>query len=252
MRLALISDIHGNAVALDAVLADAAARGVDAYACLGDTILSGPQPREALARVRALGCPVVRGNCDDLAVRLWGEPTPPPNATPSHFAPWVAEIDFWSAHQLTAEEAAYLAALPLTATIPLADGAALTIFHAAPDSNVRVLPPEIGDAALAEALGPADGAVLAGGHTHKPMVRSLPGRTFINPGSVGLPLARDPVTGGLHNPSDYAEYALLIWEDGALTVDPRRVAVDASAVEAAARSSGMPHADRWRTDWTKA
>lgn len=57
MRVAVFSDIHGNAVALDAVLADIAARGADALLCLGDAVQGGPQPVEVVARLRALGCP---------------------------------------------------------------------------------------------------------------------------------------------------------------------------------------------------
>jgi predicted phosphodiesterase len=64
-RVALISDIHGNAVALEAVLADIARRRVDEIVCLGDVAAGGPQPREALERLRTLGCAVVRGNADE-------------------------------------------------------------------------------------------------------------------------------------------------------------------------------------------
>ena len=66
MRLAVISDIHGNCFALDAVLADLRAdlEPVDATVCLGDAIQGGPQPAETVARLRELGCPVVMGNAD--------------------------------------------------------------------------------------------------------------------------------------------------------------------------------------------
>ena len=63
-RLALIADLHGNAVALDAVLDDLACRRIIELVCLGDVAAGGPQPREALARLRELGCPVVFGNAD--------------------------------------------------------------------------------------------------------------------------------------------------------------------------------------------
>jgi predicted phosphodiesterase len=62
--LALISDIHGNAVALDAVLADLTRRGADEVICLGDVAAGGPQPREVIARLRELDCQAIRGNAD--------------------------------------------------------------------------------------------------------------------------------------------------------------------------------------------
>src|SRR5438270_12277922 len=65
MRIAVISDMHGNCVALDAVLADLASRQVDRVVCLGDAVQGGPQPAEAIARLRELACPAVMGNADD-------------------------------------------------------------------------------------------------------------------------------------------------------------------------------------------
>ena len=64
MRVALISDIHGNHVALDAVLADIDGAGVDQVICLGDVATLGPQPKEVVQKVRDLGCPCILGNHD--------------------------------------------------------------------------------------------------------------------------------------------------------------------------------------------
>jgi 3',5'-cyclic AMP phosphodiesterase CpdA len=65
MRVALIADIHGNALALDTVLAELSRDHVDQIVCLGDVVEGGPQPREILDRIRALGCPIVMGNTDE-------------------------------------------------------------------------------------------------------------------------------------------------------------------------------------------
>ncbi len=72
-RIAIFSDIHGDCVALDAVLADIASAGVNQTVCLGDAIQGGPQPAETVERLRALGCPVVMGNADHWL--LTGEDT---------------------------------------------------------------------------------------------------------------------------------------------------------------------------------
>ncbi len=63
-KIAIFSDIHGNLPALEAVLAAVAGEGVERLVCLGDLATLGPQPHEVIARVRALGCPVVMGNTD--------------------------------------------------------------------------------------------------------------------------------------------------------------------------------------------
>lgn len=64
-RVALVSDIHGNAVGLDAVLSDVRRRRIAEIVCLGDIAAGGPEPREAIDRLRGLGYPVVRGNADE-------------------------------------------------------------------------------------------------------------------------------------------------------------------------------------------
>ena len=65
MRLAIISDIHGNLVALQTVLADIETARVDQIVCLGDVAANGAQPRDVIEKMRALGCPMVRGNTDE-------------------------------------------------------------------------------------------------------------------------------------------------------------------------------------------
>jgi predicted phosphodiesterase len=65
MKTLVFSDIHGNALALDAMLEDVRGESFDGMVCLGDAIQSGPQPAETVSRLRELGCPVVMGNADD-------------------------------------------------------------------------------------------------------------------------------------------------------------------------------------------
>jgi predicted phosphodiesterase len=253
MRVALISDIHGNLVALDAVLADIARQGVDVTVCLGDIALSGPRPGACIESVRLLEAPVVMGNCDQLVVDLRAEGvTPERERGYAKFHSWVLEIDLWSAQALSADDAAWLAALPMTARVELGPGATLLCAHGSPASYNQRLTLDMPEDALRAALDGIERepglAALASGHTHFAMVRALDGLTIVNPGSVGLPIIKD-ATGASRNPADYAEYAILTWKDGALSVEPHRVEVDEAAVRADAAASGMPHADRWRGDW---
>jgi predicted phosphodiesterase len=64
MRVAVISDMHGNNIAFETVLADIKQKGTDQIVCLGDAIQGGPQPAEVVQNLRALNCPVVMGNAD--------------------------------------------------------------------------------------------------------------------------------------------------------------------------------------------
>jgi predicted phosphodiesterase len=210
------------------------------------------------SRASELGCATVMGNCDELALRLRQRDRAPDLMRGNvRFGAWVAEIDVWSAEALSADDAAYLAALPMTITIALASAgrdATLLCAHGSPQSFNHRLLPETPDAQVAALVGPVEATALASGHTHIPMRRRLGALTIVNPGSVGLPLATD-AAGAISNPAGYAEYALLTWESGAaagaLEWEPRRVALDEVAVRAAALASGMPHADRWRGDWSR-
>src|SRR3954468_5584474 len=103
MRLAILSDIHGNILALEAVLADLEARGgADVIAIAGDLCLDGPRPREVVERVRALGSPVVQGNTD-YSLALSPEETA---------ASDTADLHQWTREQIGAEGLEYLRTLP--------------------------------------------------------------------------------------------------------------------------------------------
>src|SRR5918992_5583290 len=111
MRLGLIADIHGNLVALDAVLAVLAAARVDQIVCLGDVAVLGPQPRAVIARLGDVGCPGVLGNTD-----AWLLPDPPLPAAAPTSTPTIA-LTHWCADQLSAADRHYLRQLPIELTI---------------------------------------------------------------------------------------------------------------------------------------
>jgi predicted phosphodiesterase len=231
LRVALIADIHGNLVALEAVLADIDRRGAEAVVCLGDVAATGPQPAEAVARVAELGCPVVMGNTDEWLLE------PRDEAIEDDDTRRIVEIDLWAHDQLDGSQRELLRGyLPLVAL----DG--LLGFHGSPRSNTEVLLSTTPDAELTAMLAGHHQQVLAGGHTHLPMLRRHGGSLVINPGSVGMPF--EQVDGGFRNPP-WAEYAIV--EDG--QVEFHRVPVDVGEVTSAALRSGMPNASWWVKDW---
>ena len=106
MRIAVIADVHGNLLALEAVLADLVSAGTDRMVCLGDVTALGPQPHEVATRLRQLGCPCVLGNCDAVPLQpALSAPTDAENLR------WF-EIEAWGAARLTAEDVQYLGYLP--------------------------------------------------------------------------------------------------------------------------------------------
>ncbi len=245
MRVGVVSDVHGNLVGLEAVLADVAGERVDRVVCLGDVAAMGPQPGEAVARVRGLGWATVKGNTDewldDPAAGTGG-------AGEGEDARRIAEIVAWGAGRLSGEDRAWLGALPATVEVPLGEGVALLCYHGSPRSNTDRILPTTPDDELERLLDGHAAAVCVGGHTHLAMLRRHRERLVVNPGSVSLPVQRFPTVPPSRTPP-WAEYALIGWEEGRLSVELRGVPLDLDAVEGAARGSGMPHAAWWIAGW---
>ncbi len=242
MKIALIADIHGNLAALDAVLAAISQERPDEIVCLGDVAATGPWPREVLVQLRAIGCLVVLGNADDELLH------PRPTARAGDDERRIREIDDWCAAQLDAADRAFIASFPPTIAFSLGPGRRLLCCHGSPRSFNDVIRATTPDEALVTMIAGHEGEVIAGGHTHARMLRQWRGREIINPGSVGLAYEFMP-DGSVRIPP-WAEFALLSDSDeGALSVDFRRVPYDRAATVRAMFERGMPHAAWWSAGW---
>jgi putative phosphoesterase len=237
MRVAVLSDLHGNPFALDAVLADLP--DVDELVCLGDVPI-GPFPTETLARLRELDCPVAMGNWDEWL--LEGVP-----ALPGEVGSRLTAQGEWCATQLSDDERRFMRSFRPRLEFAL-DGTTAVLFHGSPRSNNEVLLPDVSAAELEAALAGVDGDLHVGGHTHLQGLRRRPTSLFANPGSVGLPFADWP-GGASMRVSPWAEYALATVNAGGLSLEFRRVEYDVAAAREAARASGMPHAGWWAGCW---
>lgn len=238
MKLAIISDIHGNIAALDAVLADIAACGVDQTVNLGD-IVSGPLfPEETADRLIPLDFPTIRGNHERQLLET----------TPDE----MGLSDRYAALTLRPDQLAWMASLPVT--MSLSDDVMLV--HGTASSDLvyfleTVTPdglrPATRDEILDRASGVSAGLILCG-HTHIPrMVRLADGRMIVNPGSVGLPAYDDdrPHPHIVETGSPYARYAIVEKNSDGWSADLRTVEYD---WEAAARKAEASD----RMDWAKA
>ncbi|MCB8943250.1 MAG: YfcE family phosphodiesterase [Ardenticatenaceae bacterium] len=240
MRIAIFSDIHGHLVALEAVLADVAREGIERMVCLGDVAANGPQPREVIARLRELGIPIVQGNTDEwlLKPQVWGQD--------SEFYRRIYEMEQWTADVLTADDQAFLRTFQPTVEIAVDAENALLCFHGTPRNNREILRATTQDEEVAEMVAGQTATILAGGHTHQPMVRRFEDKLIMNPGSVGLPYVQVGETE--YNPP-WAEYAILRSEGGHVGVELRRVRVEVTAVQAAILDSDLPHKEWLAGQW---
>jgi predicted phosphodiesterase len=238
MRVAVLSDLHGNPFALEAVLADLPP-GTDQLICLGDVAI-GPFPTETVWRLRDLDCPVVMGNWDTWM--LEGVP-----ALTGEVGSRLSTQGEWCASQLEREDRKFLRRFQMIWELDL-DGTHAVLFHGSPRSFTDLLLPDVSRAELDRALAGVPGDLLLAGHTHLQMLRRRPHSLYGNVGSVGLPFSEGP-SGASLRVSRWAEYGLVTADEGGLTLEFRRVPYDIDEMLAAALASGMPHAEWWASCW---
>jgi predicted phosphodiesterase len=193
MKYALISDIHANLPALEAVLADVEKRGlVDATYHLGDLVGYAPWPDEVVNLLRRAGVPGVAGNYDSTVATRYSHCgcryEDPHQEALSH------ESYAWTLDHVGPVTRAYLGALPFRIDLrPLgghASGPMLTLVHGTPTLNTVYWTEDRSDAfctKMSRMAGLKAGDTVAFGHTHKPWTREVDGVQFINTGSVGRP-----------------------------------------------------------------
>ena len=223
--VALISDIHGNLPALEAVLEDIARRPVDAIWNLGDMLGYAPFPNEVLTTLRQVNAVNLIGNYDLKVLdfqqkrRKWRRKKAP-----------AKYIGFqWNDARLTQGSRKFLASLPEQMRESVGGLDALLV-HGSPASVDEVLGSETPVTRLRELARMARADVVVCGHSHEPFVRKVGRTSFINPGSVGRPEGGD----------GRAAYALLTFAEGAVQVDPQRVAYDIERVVRAVHAAGLP------------
>lgn len=245
MQLAVIADIHGQVTALEAVLADIDRQAIDDVICLGDVATLGPAPNAVVDILRQRGIPSVLGNHDAAILA-------PASAAALQLAPAVLPALDWCIEQLTPANVAYLEGLPIVREVALGPALRLGCFHGSPRSPIESLLATTPEPAVADALAGVDSSVLAGGHTHLQLVRSIGGRLLVNPGSVGCPFAAPASAERPPTVLPWAEYGVVRWEGGVLSVDLRRVPIDLAACRAMLARSTLPLRDWWLGQYAQA
>jgi predicted phosphodiesterase len=234
LRIAVISDIHGNWHALEAVLADVEHEGVDEVWCLGDVVGYGPQPKRCVDATRERSDVCLIGNHDLAAIG---------QADLSAFTPDAAVSARWTADELTDDERAFLCTLA-----PRGERDGAQLFHGSPRDPVWEY--ILDESAVRAALDLTSAELVLVGHSHIPIALQLSnggtlagglarggselelsgGRWLLNPGSVGQPRDGDP----------RAAYLLLDLETR--NAHFRRVPYDVEQTQSEIREAGLPEA----------
>ncbi len=193
MRLALLSDIHGNLSAFEAVWADVQAHGVDGVWLLGDFAAMGAHPGQVLERIAALpNARFVRGNTDRYATVGARPEIEPGDTVPRRYLPLWESFSWTQGFVAGAGWHEWLAALPLDFSETFPNGQRVLCVHAAPGNDDGVgMRAGMSDDQLTPLLSGVDADWIFVGHTHWPQHRVLAGKHLVNVGSVGLPFTPD-------------------------------------------------------------
>jgi predicted phosphodiesterase len=240
VKLAVLSDVHGNRIALEAVIVDARRCGIDSWWVLGDLAAVGPDPVATLEVLANLdGAVVIRGNTDRYVVT--GDRPPPHRAdvvTDTRLLDVFTAVESsfsWTRGALASPGwLRWLADLPVEVRTDLPDGTRLLGVHAAPgrDEGPGITPGRP-DAELSADLAGAAADIVVAGHTHRPTDRTVGGVRAVNPGSVS-----NPVTDDLR-----AGYVVVHADRHGHGIEHRRVAYDREAFLRRVGDSGHPQHD---------
>ena len=191
-RIAVLSDVHGNRPALEAVRESVRLSAADVVAVAGDHVFNGPDPVgtvDLLREMEAAGALVIAGNTDVAVADFdWAAAFPWfPDGPPDHFRA-AAE---WAHDQLGPERLDWLRRLPAERRIQV-DGTLLLVCHASPGSQTAGLDADLDATATLERISRTDARVICCGHTHVPEIRDMGWRIVVNDGSAGYAFDGDP------------------------------------------------------------
>jgi putative phosphoesterase len=230
-RLIVLSDIHGNAVALDAVRAALRSEKPDMVAVAGDLAVNGPDPAGVVDRLREMeaeGAAIVGGNTD-IAVADFDYGAAWPQYRDGIPDTFVAATE-WAHEELGDERLAWLRRLPAERRLRAEDGTMILVCHASPGSQTAGFDQSLDPAVIIERVSGTDARVIACGHTHLPEVRDLGWKVIVNDGSAGYVFDGEPT----------ASWARIDLVDGEVTAEIRRTEFDALAVANAISARGLP------------
>jgi predicted phosphodiesterase len=243
MRLAVLSDIHGNLTALDAALADlAAVGGADTVWLLGDYAAFGPRPAECIRRVQGLSeqygkdnVLFIRGNTDRYLLhgtRMKTQSTEDEAVFKTLVDEWSKRdaVFNWGAAQLSFDDYTFLRKLQHELSLEAPGYGYVIGYHGTPGDDEGFLKPDTPAEEAADALLDREGRLGIGGHIHVQMDRELGSWRAINVGSIGMSFDQPGI----------AQWGLFTFEDGGAQIDLRSIAYDVGAVIADLQRVGYP------------
>ena len=230
-RIAVLSDVHGNVVALEAVLKELKREKPDYVLVAGDLVLNGPEPNGSIDALRGLesdGGIIVSGNTD-IAVGDFDYTAAFPQYADGVPETITAAAE-WAHDELGDDQLDWLRRLPAERRIRAGDDQLVLVVHASPGSQTRGFDPALDTNVVFERAAATDARVICVGHTHLPEVRDLGWKLIVNDGSAGYVFDGDPT----------ASWAMVSVDGSEVSAEIRRTEFDVLAVANAISARGLP------------
>lgn len=238
MRVAFISDIHGNFTALEAVLADIQSQKVDQVICLGDVTTLGPQPKEVLDTLKNLNCIFIKGNHDSALLD-------PSRAAEYEIASHLIPDLLWCQSIMSEDELDFIDSFRENYELVFPNQVKVFCFHGSPLTSTDLLQSTTPSDVLDEYFKGQSATIFIGGHSHIQMHRRYGNKLILNSGSVGNAFEFAFSPGVIPKLLPWAEYAILSQSENNLDVDLRRVYYDTEKLKEAVNKSELPGSAWW-------
>lgn len=229
LKIAFISDIHGNLQALKAVLQDIKRQGVDDITVLGDIATLGPNPVEVIEALYDLDATFIRGNHDDLLIKLYKKAY-----DMNSFS-----VYEWASRKLKKDHIEFLKAFKKFALQGCDFDGKIVSYHASPWSNTKSIMDFIGTSIGKEMIDAYDCDVFVGGHHHQHFEKKHGVKYILSVGSAGFPYKKLPFY-GFPEAHPWSEYAILTLQNRSYQVNLRKIEYDLSAFHKAVTQSDSP------------
>lgn len=245
-RIAIITDIHGNAQALSEVISDINNNVVDSIICLGDIATLGPSPRETIEIVRGLNCPCIIGNHEEALF------SPEKSAEFDLKSEMLRDTIYWCLGKLTPNDMLFLKKSITSLKIELPNNKLMLCYHGSVNSSTESISPKTSDEQL-DCLIDFDDTlgVAVGGHTHFQMLRKYRDVIIINPGSIGCAFRTPSFTPPAPSFNPLAEYAIVECTDTTLSVNLKSLEYDVNKFVTLIRSSDIPLKVWWEKEFRR-
>jgi putative phosphoesterase len=230
-RIAVLSDVHGNVVALEAVLKELKREKPDYVLVAGDLVLNGPEPNGSIDALRGLesdGGIIVSGNTD-IAVGDFDYTAAFPQYADGVPETITAAVE-WAHDELGDDQLDWLRRLPAERRILAGDDQMVLVVHASPGSQARGFDQTLDANVIFERAAATDARVICVGHTHLPEVRDLGWKVIVNDGSAGYVFDGDPT----------ASWAMVTVDGTEVSAEIRRTEFDVLAVANGISARGLP------------